>query len=49
MKKLFFTTSIILLILLFFLIIILSTVGFETDRFNKSISDRAIASNSNLI
>ena len=48
MKKLFFNTSIILLILLFFLIIILSTIGFETDRFNKSISDRAIASNKNI-
>jgi len=48
MKKLFFITSIILFFLLVFLIIILSTIGFETDKFNKSISDRVIESNKNI-
>ena len=48
MKKLFFTTSIILFFLSVFLIIILSTIGFETDKFNKFISDKAIESNKNI-
>jgi len=48
MKKLFFITSLILFIIFFVLITILSTIGIETDRFNKSISDRAIASNNNI-
>ncbi len=48
MKKLFFITSLILFIIFFVLITILSTIGIETDRFNKSISDRAIASNKNI-
>ena len=48
MKKLFFTTSIILFFFLVFLIIILSTVGFKTDKFNKSISDKVIESNKNI-
>ncbi len=48
MKKLFFTTSIILFFLLVFLILILSTIGFETDKFNKFISDKAIESNKNI-
>ncbi len=48
MKKLLITSSIILLFLLTFLIVILSTVGFETDKFNKFISDKAIESNKNV-
>ena len=48
MKKLFFITSITLFFLLVFLILILSTIGFETDKFNKFISDKAIESNKNI-
>ena len=48
MKKLFFIPSIILFFLLVFLMIILSTIGFETDKFNKFISDKAIESNKNI-
>ena len=48
MKKLFFTTILILFFLLVFLIIILSTIGFETNKFNKSISDRVVESNKNI-
>jgi len=48
MKKLFFTTIIILFFLLVFSIIILSTIGFETNKFNKSISDRVVESNKNI-
>ena len=48
MKKLFITTSIIFLFLLTFLVVILSTVGFETNKFNKLISDKAIESNKNV-
>jgi len=48
MKKLFFTTSIILFFLLVFLMLILSTIGFQTDKFNKFISNKAIESNKNI-
>ena len=48
MKKLFFIPSIILFFLLVFLMIILSTIGFETDKFNKFISDKAIEKNKNI-
>ncbi len=48
MKKLFFTTIVILFFLLVFLIIILSTIGIETNKFNKSISDRVVESNQNI-
>ncbi|MBD1150577.1 hypothetical protein IDH12_04245 [Pelagibacterales bacterium SAG-MED29] len=48
MKKLFFILSIILFFLLVFLMIILSTIGFETDKFNKFISEKAIEKNKNI-
>ena len=48
MKKLFFRTSIILFLFLVSLILVLSTVGFETDKFNKSISDKAKKNNKNI-
>ncbi len=48
MKKLFFTTSIILFFLLVSLIFILSTIGFETDKFNQLISDKATESNKDI-
>ena len=48
MKKLLITSSIILFFLLTFLIVIFSTGGFETDKFNKFISDKAIESNKNI-
>ncbi len=48
MKKLFFTSFIILFFILVLLIIILSTIGFETDKFNNLISDRAIENNKNI-
>ena len=48
MKKLFFTISIILFFLLFSLILVLSTIGFETDKFNNFISDKAIQNNKNI-
>ncbi len=49
MKKLFFITSITLFFLLVFLILILSTIGFQTDKFNKFISDKVIESNKNIL
>ena len=48
MKKLFFRTSIILFLFLVSLIVVLSTVVFETDKFNKSISDKAKKNNKNI-
>ena len=48
MKKIIFTTSIILLFFLFSLAVILSTIGFETDRFSKLISDKIIENNKNV-
>ncbi len=48
MKKLFFITSITLFFLLFALMFILSTIGFETDRFNKFIIDQAIENKKNI-
>jgi len=48
MKKLFFTISIILFFLLVSLTFILSTIGFETERFNKFISDKTTESNKNI-
>ncbi len=40
MKKIILTSSIILLFLLISFVIILSTIGFETNRFNKFISNK---------
>ena len=48
MKKIFFTTSIILFFLLVSLIVILSTIGFETKKFNKFISDKVKENNKNI-
>ena len=45
MKKIFFTSSIILIFLLVSLMLVLSTIGFETDRFNKFISDKITENN----
>jgi len=48
MRKIFFTTSIILFFLLVSLIVVLSTIGFETDRFNKFISNKITENNKNI-
>ena len=48
MKKIFFRTSIILFFLLASLTLILSTIGFETDRFNKFISNKITEKNKNI-
>ena len=48
MRKIFFTTSIILFFLLVSLIVVLSTIGFETDRFNKFISNKIAEKNKNI-
>ena len=48
MKKLFFTTLIITSFLLISLIIILATIGFETDKFNNVISEKAEENNKNI-
>ncbi len=48
MKKLFIIIGIILIFLLTFLMVVLSTIGFETDKFNKLISDKAIENNKNI-
>ena len=45
MKKIFFTSSIILIFLLVSLMLVLSTIGFETDRFNKFISNKITENN----
>ena len=45
MRKIFFTSSIILIFLLVSLILVLSTIGFETDRFNKFISNKITENN----
>ena len=45
MKKIFFTSSIILIFFLVSLILVLSTIGFETDRFNKFISNKITENN----
>ena len=49
MKKIFFTISIILFFLLVFLTVILSTVGFETNKFNNFISDKILEKNQNIL
>ena len=48
MKKLFFTSFIILFFILVLLMTVLSTIGFETDKFNNLISDKAIENNKNI-
>ena len=49
MKKIFFTTSLILLFALSFLLIVLSTLGYETDRFNRVISEKIHENNQNIL
>ena len=48
MKKLFFTTIMFLLFVMVITIIILSTIGFETDKFNKNISSKVVESNKDI-
>ena len=48
MKKIFFTTTIFLLFFSVITILILSTIGFETDKFNKNISSKVIESNKDI-
>lgn len=48
MKKFFLIISLIILIILGYLIVVLSTKGFETNRFNKIISNRIIKNNQNI-
>ncbi len=48
MKKIFFTTTIFLLFFSVVTILILSTIGFETDKFNKNISSKVIESNKDI-
>ena len=48
MKKVFFTTNIILFFLLASFMVVFSTIGFETDRFNKFISDKIIEKNKHI-
>ena len=49
MKKIFFTTSLILLFVLIFFIIILSTVGYETNKFNRIISKKVNENNQHVL
>ncbi len=48
MKKLFFTTIMFLLFVMVITIITLSTIGFETDKFNENISNKVKESNKNI-
>ena len=48
MKKIFFTIIGILFFLIFTIIIILSTIGFETEKFNNFISDNITEKNENV-
>ena len=49
MKKIFFTTSLILLFVLIFFIIVLSTVGYETNKFNRIISKKINENNQHVL
>ena len=49
MKKIFFATSLIILFTLTFLIIVLSTLGYETDKFNRIISEKINEKNYNIL
>lgn len=49
MRKIFFTSSIILIFLLVSLMLVLSTIGFETDRFNKFISNKITENNKDTL
>ncbi len=48
MKKIIYISVIALFFLLVSLIFVLSTIGFETDKFNKFISDKTLESNKNI-
>ena len=48
MKKIFFTTIGILFFLIFTVILILSTIGFETEKFNNFISDNITEKNESV-
>ncbi len=48
MKKFFLTISITLISFLFLVILILSTIGYETDKFNKLISEKISENNKNI-
>ena len=48
MKKLLFTITLILFLLIVSLTLILSTVGFETNRFNELISNKAKENNKDI-
>ena len=48
MKKIFFITGIILFFLLVSLIVIFSTTGYETDKFNRIISEKINESNKKI-
>tara|TARA_X000001036_G_scaffold98698_1_gene91642 strand:+ start:1107 stop:3299 length:2193 start_codon:yes stop_codon:yes gene_type:complete len=47
MRKIFLITTVSLIFILFSLIAVLSTIGFETDRFNKFISNKIQSTNKN--
>ena len=49
MKKLFFNFFLIIFSIFILLIILLSTIGIETERFNRLISQKINRSNNNLI
>ena len=49
MKKIFFTTSLILLFVLSSLLIVLSTLGYETDKFSRVISEKIHENNQNIL
>ncbi len=48
MKKIFFTTALILFLFITSLVLILSTIGFETNRFNELISNKAKENNKHI-
>tara|TARA_B100000579_G_scaffold372991_1_gene336420 strand:- start:668 stop:2854 length:2187 start_codon:yes stop_codon:yes gene_type:complete len=49
MKKLFYTTFIILIFILVLITLILSTLGIETDKFNKFITNKAVENNKSIL
>ena len=49
MKKLFYTTFIILIFIFVLITLILSTLGIETDKFNKFITDKAVENNKSIL
>ena len=49
MKKIYFTISFVLLFVLASLIIVLTTVGYETSKFNQIISTKINENNKNIL